>query len=201
MGAVAIDPRRDLDDRVVGQAGERAVVADVRRPGRRRGRRGARRSAGRRPRCRTPRRGWSRSSGFSSSVGSRYIVEQLALDLHDLLGRAWRGRPRCSASTVLEQVVVAEVVGRDRPRAPARTPAGTPTSSAIASPSCVEELRQAVDAVDADRPDPTSGGSARRARARPARARRRSARRTGAGSRSRRCTARSPGGRRRAAPG
>ena len=98
--AVAVDSRRDLDDRVVRQAGQGAVVPRRRRSGRRRGRRGATRSAAPPPRCRTRRRGRSSSSGFSSRFGSRYMLEQVAPRSSMTSSRPGPWPSRCSARTV-----------------------------------------------------------------------------------------------------
>ena len=77
------------------------------------------------------------------------------------------GRARCSRST---SSVSSSSAGSTKgsPARPGRA-ARQPDLSASASESVVQQLGQPVDAVDPDRPLPRSGGSGRRAPARPAR--------------------------------
>ena len=180
-----------------GRSGERPVVADVDDLDVAARRRGATRSAARPPRCRRRRRGRSSSSGFSSRVGSRYSSSSSRLDVHDLLGPGVavallghdRARSRSSSagsrtgsrrSARTSSTGSADVVGqlvRRRPRAARaagrrRRPGPPAPSDRWLSPTCSSSTRSGVDAE--------ALGEAR------------------AGSRSPRCTARSPGGRRRA---
>ena len=58
------------------------------------------------------------------------------------------------AQDVVGRVVVAQVVGRDRAQRPDELDSGKSTAAGQLLAAGLEQLRQAVDAVDPDRPDP-----------------------------------------------
>ena len=191
-----VDARRHLDHVVVGEARERARRCGRRRRGRRRRPARARRRARSPPRCRRRRRA-ARAARASRSAPGRGRARA---------ARA-RSRPRpcargipssCSASTCVVRVEVAQVVGRDRAELveqPARQlDLGRELVAVLG-----QQRGQHVLAVDAHGADPGQVVEARPGRRRSAPARRRAARRTCAGSRSRRCRARRRGAPRRAA--
>ena len=110
VGAVAADPRRDLDDVVGVQLRDARRRCAGRRPGRRRRRRGGERAAARRPRCRRRRRGGSAARAFVSSVGSAYIAS------------SWRSMSMTSSARV-----VARRSARPAPRRRRSSSAGNRT--------------------------------------------------------------------------
>ena len=193
---VRLDPRRHLDDVVVGEPGERARVPDVDLvhvavAGDERGDEAGRGLAVERAAALLEQRGL---------LGQRRVaveLEQLALDLGDDLARAARRRaarraPRRGGRSSAGRT-------RGRRRAPRAAAAAAPPARAISSPCA------AISSGSTSRPS-TSDGADPGEVVEPdlvdddlARARRRAGARTSAGSRSRRCRGRPRGGRRRAA--
>ena len=176
--------RRDLDDRVVGQVRDRAVVPHVHdlhvaRPGVERRHERRRRVA--------VERAAPLLEELRLRVERRVLVEleQPRLDLHDLLG-ARLARPLLLEHAIRE-VVVVQVVAGDRTDLPDQVGrhvglVGDQVDRRCRGSRGDDRRRRPAPCA------PTSGGSARRARAARDRVRPRRASRTDAGSRSRRCT-------------
>ncbi len=117
-------------DHVVGaELGRSHHRCGRRPPGRRRRRRGARRAAAPRPRCRRRRRDRREVPASCRALGSAYISQQPALEVHDLLGAGVAAA--LLGEHLVERVVVAQVVRGHRSRARAERPAAGCSSSAI----------------------------------------------------------------------
>ena len=202
---VGVDPGRHLDHarRRAGTAACRCcAMLTTCTDRRRRPCRAATTPGPRPPRSSRRRRAWSSSAGFSSSAGSAYSSSSSLLDRGDLggprrLASAARAPPRRARRSS-----AGSTTGRRRAGRSERGAAGS-RSAAIVVAVVGQQLRAA-------RPR-RRRRDARRSQVRwlrptwsscdLGRARRRAARRTGAGSRSPRCTARPPGGRPGAGPG
>ena len=150
MGAVTVDDGRDLDDRVVGQVRDRAVVPNVDDlhvagavvEGRDELRRGL---AVERPAA------MIEELGLLVERRVAVHLEETSLDVHDVTGAG-------VAVLLLSEhgprhVVVAEVVGRDRAH-PADQVGRHPQFLGELVRILVEQVRQSVDPIDADGPLP-----------------------------------------------
>ena len=203
LGALPRDSRRDLDDRRVRQVRQGLAAAPVavphvddldvaapvvQRRDELRRRLGVERAAAALEQLR-----------LLVEVRVAVHVEELALDVDHLRG------PRLAAvelvaQDLVERVVVLEVVARDR----ARQAHQLGRRADVVGDSVrlrLEDLGQPIDPVDLDGAIPRQVVEAHVLELDALRARPRISPRTGAGTRSRRCTARSLDGRRRAAPG
>ena len=189
---------RHLDHRVVGQERQRAVVADVhhldvagavaeqrRRPGRPR------------PPSSTRRRAAPAAPACRRASGRRTCSSSSRLDLRRPR-RPATALARCSRHHLVVRVEVAQVVRRDDAAGGRARSGGSSRSAAISSPCSASSSGSTV----ARRPTQTARSQVRWlsptwSSVDLRRARRRAGRRSGAGSRSPRCTARPPGARRR----
>ena len=207
LRALPRDSRRDLDDRRVRQLRQgrpptrrSASRCGRRRPARRPVRRGATRSAARPPRSRTRRRAARaasasrRGSGCGTSSSSSHSMSMTS-PARDSPPSRW------SCEDVVERVVILEVVARDRARQPHELRRRADVLGDLRRRPCprgsraVDRPRRRCTARSHDRWLSPTCSSSTCSGSTPNRAANR------AGSRSRRCTARSPDGRRRAAPG